>query len=245
MLCITGGLLLAGAPARASIDHGAFLGTTVDFVSVTEAGDGGAAVFGTPTASGDVLAFTPDSNFEAVSFNGGSVTRSTSLETVVSGRGSNTIETLQARLGGDIDLNAVSQAGAATAFGTRVAADIRFDVEVLAVDGVDLPAAVLVVSDGRLFEANLAEDGSQPVRQGLFTFDLRPALTAEGIAGDVTRLRWGVTLDLIAESETLTQANLSVPAFSEIVLTVPEPAGGAAVALLGGLCTLRRRPAAG
>ena len=229
----------------APVAYGDFDGETVRFEGVAEggAGDDGEAVFGAPAVNGDALTFQPDSNFQAVAFNGASDAVTAGVSTVVQADPGRELRELTARASGDIDLIAIDQATEPLRFGTRVEAEVSFEVDVEAVDGQALAAPVRLTGGGVLFEANLAEDGRAPARGGAITLDLASAAADAGIVGGVTRLTWRVDLGLFAQSEAGTRASLGANFFDALVLTVPEP-GSAALLVGGAALLLRRRSAA-
>lgn len=242
-LALGAATMLPAAGAAAQNDLGTFVGDTVVFEAVSTPG----TTFSSPVVNGDLLNFATDSNFQVASFNGGlqgnlPQTRSAALRSVVERRGDASLTELDAQLLGGVNFFALNNVEATTF--TRVTADIAFEVAVLEADGVELPAPVLLTGSETVFDLNAVDDADVSSPVGSFRFDLASEALAAGIVGGVTRIDWGVTVTFAAFSESFTASNLDFAGFSELVLTVPEPASGVLMVGVAGLCLVRRRAAA-
>lgn len=236
---IAGGVTISGgAAAQNTMSFGNIDGDNVTFQAITTG-----AGFNTANVSGDILFFGVNSNSFGVSARGGaSDSRSTTVNTVVERLGSRGITELQATLGGNADFTLVGTPGPATA-ATRLQGILDFDVTVLEASGRTLDQSVPLSAFSTVIELNAADDFDAATAVGSFRFDLETEALAAGVIDPVTKISWGITITLLAESEASTASQLSFAAFNQLVLTVPEPGAGLLLGAGGSMLLARRRRA--
>lgn len=224
--------------ASAAINYGNFLGTTVDYLNVTENSttDSG-ALFGTPTLAGDSLVFNPVS-FGASSINGAApdLTDGTLTAAIV------------AKPGNFISKISISESGDYTVFGngtaaTKVTVSAPVFINILEVNGSPITPTILSGSLTMSPSSSFALPGNVVggIWTGSGTFDLDAHLAANSISGSATKILLSLDNALLAQSEAGTVAFIKKKSFGGTSLTiVPEPA---TLGLLAGgaMLALRRR----
>jgi hypothetical protein len=241
-LTVAGGI----SPARAaSINYGTFVGTTVQYVDVTEDSTTDATpLYLAPTSSGDSLDFNPI--FASSSSGaGGSDETDGVLTMMIEALGANVIEKVMITEAGDFSLSGFS---GGTGTSASVTAGVTVTIE--AVDGSAitpfdvLTSLVFAPSDG---DWDLLNDGPGPDVSGVWTgtgmVDLTQALIDEGqpFSFGVTKVSFKMDNMLDTASETGTSADIAKKDIDGLSLTVlPEPAPLALLLLLAPLLPLRR-----
>ena len=219
--------------------YGDFDGTTVNYDNVREDAQG---LFGAPTISGDSLSFTP-LEFLAQSQDGGiSFTDGTLAFNVESINGDG-IQTLTLEESG-----AYALLGDGTAT-TRVEVGVVFSVNVLEVDGVAFGGSAdgssQIAQGFSIFNADLVTSpGLAQAWQSEAVLDIADlALTELGVTGQITRASVVLDNQLLAISEDGSFSFVDKKTVDGVVVTVPEPASIALLAL-GGVAVLGRRRSA-
>ena len=229
-----------GVYASAQTQYGTFVGDTVTYSGVFEDDD---VLFGAPTITGDTLSFSP-AEFLARSDGGESNNPTPGPVDLVDG-------TLGFDLisndGTGIDTFTLEESGAFALVGsgteaTSVAVSVVFSANILEVDGVAINGPSQVVSTTSLLNTNLVDSpGLGQAWIGQAEFDISALAASElGITGDITRARISLDNQLLAISEDGSSAFIDKKNIDGVVITVPEPASVALLAL-GGIAVLARR----
>lgn len=233
------GATAAGAP----INHGTFVGNTVQYVDVTE--DSGTdplppALYGAPNIAGDTLDFSP------VSFNSSSTgalgvdQTDGTLTMRIEALPGNSIPVLMIEEAGDYTLTGVGA-------GTGAAITAYFYLDIIEVDGVSINPVKL---SGQLTVTGGGQFGPSPaggIWTGNLSFDVSAALTANNVpyVGGATKVTLTLDNNLATVSEAGTIATIAKKD-AGVRITVPEPSSMGLAAACAGLVgfAIRRRRAA-
>jgi hypothetical protein len=217
-------LLVAGGDARASINYGDFVGSTVTYLNVTEASPSNdpLPLFGAPTIAGNTLDFNPV-GFSASASGGSFDLTDGQLDLTIRANPGNAIPTIQFSEAGDFALGGVGTAG------TFVDVSATFFIDIVKVDGVGINPLVTTASMNFSPVASGTFDlvnhpGFGQLWAGAFTFDVNAFLTANNISYISGATEIKVTLDntLAAFSEAGTVALIAKKDFKGLGITVPE-----------------------
>jgi len=223
------------------IIYGDFLGTTVQYLGVTEeSGTDLTPLYGAPTISGDSLIFDP------VLFNSSSA-----------GAGASDITdgtlglTIQASPGASVSIIDVTEAGDYTLTGIQndalASAQATYFLDIEEVDGVAINIiqveAVMTFSpsDGSYF---LSVDGAgvDVPWSGSVSIDIEQALIAANVPFILGATRVSIVADNTLTTLSLDGTSASIDK-SNVTITVPEPASIVLVLLGAGAFSLLKRPA--
>ncbi len=241
-VCTAVGLLTSVTAQAVPINYGDFVGTTVQFMQVTEdSTTDPVPLFGVPTVAGDALDFNP-TNFVSSSSAGASDTTTAVLDFYI-----------EALPGNFVDEVLFYEAGDYTIFGTggvgtlaSVTAPVNIDV--LEVDGVAIVPVNFVanmVFSPSAGDYDLANDGAGfgVIWSGVLDVDVAQLLTNAAVP-----YTGGATKVMVSLSNTLTTTS-EAGSFAEIqkkdiqgfgVTVVPEPASLVLLTAIG-LPILTRR----
>jgi hypothetical protein len=234
--------------ARASINYGNFVGTTVTYLNVTEASPSNdpLPLFGAPTIAGNTLDFNPV-GFSASASGGSFDLTDGQLDLTILANPGNAIPTIQFSEAGDFTLGGVGTAG------TFVDVSATFFIDIVKVDGVSINPILATASMNFSPVASGTFDlvnnpGFGQVWAGVFTFDVNAFLTANNISYISGATEIKVTLDntLAAFSEAGTAALIAKKDFKGLGITVPEIPEPTILTLLlcgGGALWVRSRKA--
>jgi PEP-CTERM motif len=238
-------LLTSATPAVAvQINYGDFVGTTVNFLQVTEdSGTDPTPLYGSPTVSGDALDFNPVSFNSFASGAGGVDITDGTLTLMMTSQSGNFIDQIQFDEAGDFTLTGF----AGNAFAAVTA---NFFLDIQEVDGVGITpiniatAMTFTPSNG---DFDLLNDGPGPLVNGswsgMLLIDITQALIDNNIPFVNGATKVSVTFDntLTALSDDGTSAFIAKKDVGGVGITVvPEPASLGLLAL-GALATLGRR----
>ncbi len=249
----------ASTAEAAPIDYGDFDGLTVMYLDVTESANAptdAEPLFGPPTVVGDALDFEPES-FQAASTSASSQLTDGQLNFDVMGKGA-AVNSLSLSETGEYSLT-----GAVGSAATNVRYAISLaSIKVLAIDGIDLGAAVDLAGAVVSSSKNLASDGPGTFDWSLsLSYDVDAALANAGLSFEfgATKLRIALDDTLTASSELIfvdlgpgsfdqieTAASIAKQTFVIDGGTTPIPAPGpsALALLLAAACgtgAIRRR----
>ncbi len=236
-----------GTPASAApINYGDFIGTTVDFLQVTEDSTTDPlppALYGTPTVSGDSLDFNPISFNASATGTGGTDTTDGILTMMMLAHPGQFIDTIQFDEAGDFTL-------AGLAGNASVSVTANFTVDILEVDGAAI-APINIITAMTFTPSNgdfdLINDGPGPLVNGtwagMLMVDINQSLIDNNIPfiNGATKLSISFDNTLTATSEDGTSAFISKKDVGGVGITViPEPAT-LGLLIAGTLCMLGRR----
>lgn len=225
-----------------STNYGDYVGTTVEFLQVTESTDEANFLYNAPTISLNTLDFDP-TGFVASSGGGGADITDGQLNFTICSLPGNFIDQVLFSEAGDYTL-----VGGGTS-GTYVQVSAPVTIEIYQVDGAAItPINVtqymtFTPPDGKYDLINDGPAVADPWSGGV-SFDVNQILVDNGVDFDVGATKVDFYLDntLVAISEVGTQARIAKKDFSGFTITVtPEPStiGLLVIGVLG--MSLRRR----
>ncbi len=228
---LLGLLLVLAQPALATVIHGNFSGTSLDFLQVRETSIFGdpEPLYGAPTVVGNQLTFNP-SNYSANSAGGGIDQTGALLQMTIAATGGSSISSLTFSEFGDTTL--VGFPGTA-ATGTFVG--IGGVINVTHVNGVALANTIVIpIPVAQLFY-------TLPGDLGITNWTLASTVDIAAIVPGATQLTVAFNNNLVASSEVGTTSDITKK-LSLIPVLVPEPGlvGLLGVAALVGAARSRR-----
>jgi hypothetical protein len=240
----------------AQINYGTYSGTHVNYVNVTE--DSGASealpLFGPPTVTGNSIDFNPI-GFDASSSGAGSDLTVSNLVFQITAKSGSRIDTVTMSEGGDVTLAgnvAPGSMGTAAAVFASGVLDIH-EVDFVGINHISVPFSMTFNPSGGTYFLG-TDGGGGPIFNtqwtGSVTLDIDAILTANGIAGDATKVSIDLNNSLAAVSQTGTSAVIEKKDFGGLTIHVagstaipgpiPEPAS-LMLAGVGVMGLLRRR----
>jgi hypothetical protein len=238
-------LFFAPASRAASIVHGNFSGTTVDYLQVTESSiTDPVPLFGAPTPAGDALAFNPTSFGSSSSGAGGADTTDGQLTCDIMSKSGFAIHKIIFNEAGDYTLN-----GAGGTTNTNANVGASFFMQVVELNGVSVAPILLFgnmtfAPSGGTFDFVNDPHGPAAIWTGNATFDIDALLAAQSVVGQATKIRFSMDNVLTTSSEAGTSALIKKKVTNGVTITVdtnvPEPTS-LAIFALGGIAIFGRR----
>ncbi len=229
----------------APINHGDFIGSTVDFLDVIETANFPINVepkFGTPTVIGNTLDFDP-TGFSTTSIGGVPSLMDVQLNLIMMSHINHAITEIQIDELGDFTLGGSGSAVTQVNYALSLAS-----VKVLAIDGVNLIAPITLTGLSVSGSKNLAANPGTGLWSLSANLDVNAALMDQGESFDLGATKISIALDntLTALSEASSLAFVAKKDASGVVITVittvPEPTGFMVCCLsLFGVVAQRRR----
>lgn len=239
-ICLSTVCCVVASSARAgSINYGDVTAATVIYKQVTESSTNpGVPLFGAPSVSGNSLVFNPP-NFSATSANGGLDFTDGTLNTLITAKPGQFINTLGVNEFGDYTL-------AGSSASVSISAPVFLVIE--AVNGVDLVSPLnyqqnVVFSGGGNYSLP-ANVGTGVIWSGTANININAVLAAAGISGQATRIQYTMDNSLLAISGGAGDlAFIKKKDVGGVTLTVPEPSSVvlASMACMGAIALLLRR----
>jgi hypothetical protein len=240
-------LSLGHGAQAAPINYGTFVGTTVDYVDVTEDSNSGdpLPLFGAPVAFGDALDFNPV-GFEASSSGGGADITDSNLSFKIDAHDGHAITNVMLSEAGDTTIAGFGDNGTLTSVTADGVLNIH-EVDGVGVGLAGIPISLTFTPNGGNYK--LGDLGGGPFFHtqwsGSLFLDLNAILTANSVSHTYGATLVSLNLDntLTAVSQDGTTALIAKKDFGGISITVnvPEPIS---VALVGwgivGLAGIRR-----
>lgn len=246
VLFVLASVLIMSSFALATIDHGDYFGTTVDYLNVEEDDQG---LFGAPLVFGDLLYFSLTDFKVATAGAGGYDNLDGTLQVLIDAKDGFDIDSVELEEFGDYYLN--DNVGNGT-IATNVQVVAQAFVTILEVDG----SFIAPITEGGLavYKPVSPTDGKFDLINhgpGVYAFnemeweaevkfDIDAILANEGIQGKATLVQFSLDNKLYAYSEDGTVAEIAKKGAYAITLTVPEPATMLLLGL-GGLLLRRRK----
>jgi hypothetical protein len=251
-------LLAASRPAMAlPISYGDFVGTHVTYFNVTEDPAGLVPLFGTPTVSGNSIAFNPAS-FAATSAGGSADSAASSLTfTVIAALGSRigdiTLDEVgDTTLTGNTALGSLATRSQAVASGTFAIHEVDF----VPISAISIPFSLVFSPSGGSFFLG-TDGGGGPLYHTAFsgnaTLDVETILAALSVPFEFgatkVSIEWTPTLEALSESGTASiigvqgfvATTTTIRVREEDPVPVPEPVSLALTGLGLAALALRRR----